>query len=65
MSYDLPSSPSVGLQGRAYGKGVTIATRGCPFACEYCTIPQMYKRRMRYRPLGEVVDEDLLDAVVL
>ena len=45
------------IEGRVYGKGVTIATRGCPFACEYCTIPQMYQRRMRYRPVGEVVEE--------
>jgi radical SAM superfamily enzyme YgiQ (UPF0313 family) len=45
------------IKGRVYGKGVTIATRGCPFACEYCTIPQMYQRRMRYRPVAEVVDE--------
>lgn len=45
------------IKGRAYGRGVTIATRGCPFACEYCTIPQMYQRRMRYRPVGEVADE--------
>src|SRR5262245_1994099 len=45
------------IRGRAYGKGVTIATRGCPFACEYCTVPQMYQRRMRYRPVAEVVDE--------
>ena len=45
------------IKGRGYGKGVTIATRGCPFACDYCTVPQMYQRRMRYRPVGEVVDE--------
>jgi len=45
------------IKGRTYGKGVTIATRGCPFACDYCTIPQMYQRRMRYRPVGEVVGE--------
>jgi len=45
------------INGRAYGKGVTIATRGCPFACDYCTIPQMYQRRMRYRPLDEIVHE--------
>ena len=45
------------IKGRTYGKGVTIATRGCPFACDYCTIPQMYQRRMRYRPVSEVVDE--------
>lgn len=45
------------IKGRGYGKGVTIATRGCPFACEYCSIPQMYQRRMRYRPVARVVDE--------
>jgi radical SAM superfamily enzyme YgiQ (UPF0313 family) len=45
------------IQGRVYGKGVTLATRGCPYACEYCSIPAMYGRRMRYRPVGEVVRE--------
>jgi radical SAM superfamily enzyme YgiQ (UPF0313 family) len=45
------------IKGRVYGKGVTIATRGCPFACDYCSIPQMYQRRMRYRPIDEVRDE--------
>jgi radical SAM superfamily enzyme YgiQ (UPF0313 family) len=45
------------IKGRVYGKGVTIATRGCPFACDYCSIPAMYQRRMRYRPINEVTDE--------
>ncbi len=45
------------IKGRVYGKGVTIATRGCPFDCDYCSIPAMYQRRMRYRPVNEVVDE--------
>ena len=45
------------IKGRVYGKGVSIATRGCPFACDYCSIPAMYSRRMRYRPIGEIVDE--------
>ncbi len=45
------------IKGRVYGKGVTIATRGCPFACEYCTIPAMYQRRMRYRPIPSLVEE--------
>ncbi|MWV45887.1 radical SAM protein [Paenibacillus sp. HJL G12] len=44
------------IKGRVYGKGVTIATRGCPFGCEYCTIPQMYQRRMRYRPVADIVE---------
>jgi radical SAM superfamily enzyme YgiQ (UPF0313 family) len=45
------------IPGRAYGRGVTIATRGCPFACDYCSIPAMYGRRMRFRPVAEVVGE--------
>ena len=45
------------IKGRVYGKGVTIATRGCPYDCDYCSIPAMYKRRMRYRPVQEVADE--------
>lgn len=45
------------IKGRVYGKGVTIATRGCPFACEYCTIPHMYQRKMRYRPVDQIVEE--------
>jgi radical SAM superfamily enzyme YgiQ (UPF0313 family) len=45
------------IKGRAYGKGVTIATRGCPFACDYCTIPAMYRRRMRYRPIPDLIAE--------
>lgn len=44
------------IKGRVYGKGVTIATRGCPFGCEYCTIPQMYQRRMRYRPIEDIIE---------
>lgn len=45
------------IKGRVYGKGITIATRGCPFACEYCTIPAMYQRKMRYRPIENIVEE--------
>jgi len=54
---DMPAPRWDLIKGRTYGRGVTIATRGCPFACEYCAIPQMYRRRMRYRPVAEVVDE--------
>lgn len=54
---DMPAPRWDLIRGRAYGKGVTIATRGCPFACDYCSIPNMYQRRMRYRPVHKVVDE--------
>src|SRR5262249_58561838 len=30
------------IKGRRYGKSVTIATRGCPHRCDYCSIPLLY-----------------------
>lgn len=45
------------IKGRVYGKGVTIASRGCPYACDYCSIPFMYQRKVRYRPVASVVEE--------
>ena len=44
------------IKGRAYGEGVTIASRGCPLACEYCAIPscriEMHVRRRSLNHLG-------------
>lgn len=46
------------IKGRRYGKSVTIATRGCPHTCDYCSIPLLYgPASMRYRPVDEVVRE--------
>jgi len=46
------------IRGRRYGKSVTIATRGCPHRCDYCTIPLLYgPATVRYRPIDEVVRE--------
>jgi radical SAM superfamily enzyme YgiQ (UPF0313 family) len=46
------------IKGRRYGKSVTIATRGCPHHCDYCSIPLPYgPGSMRYRPVDEVVRE--------
>jgi radical SAM superfamily enzyme YgiQ (UPF0313 family) len=46
------------IKGRRYGKSVTIATRGCPHRCDYCSIPLLYgPGTMRYRPIDEVVRE--------
>src|SRR5678815_2828539 len=42
------------IKGRRYGKSVTIATRGCPHTCDYCSIPLLYgPGTMRYRPVDE------------
>jgi radical SAM superfamily enzyme YgiQ (UPF0313 family) len=46
------------IKGRRYGKSVTIASRGCPHRCDYCSIPLLYgPGTMRYRPVDEIVRE--------
>jgi len=46
------------IKGRRYGKSVTIATRGCPHRCDYCSIPLLYgPGTVHYRPIDEVVRE--------
>ncbi|SMB94271.1 Radical SAM superfamily enzyme YgiQ, UPF0313 family [Thermanaeromonas toyohensis ToBE] len=32
-------------------------TRGCPYACSFCTVSQFFGRRFRFRPVEEVVSE--------
>jgi radical SAM superfamily enzyme YgiQ (UPF0313 family) len=46
------------IKRRRYGKSVTIATRGCPHRCDYCSIPLLYgPGTVRYRRVDEVVRE--------
>ncbi len=45
------------IVGRAYGRGVLIATRGCPNQCGYCSIGNMYGPGQRQRPVAEVAEE--------
>ncbi|MHB1417360.1 MAG: B12-binding domain-containing radical SAM protein [Chloroflexota bacterium] len=45
------------IKGRAYGRGVIIATRGCPNRCGYCSIANMYGPGQRRRPVEEVARE--------
>ncbi len=40
-----------------YTNGVLFATRGCPNACDFCTLAVMYGRRPRKRPVEQVVAE--------
>lgn len=32
-------------------------SRGCPFACSYCEVSQVYGRKYRLRPIDEVLEE--------
>jgi radical SAM superfamily enzyme YgiQ (UPF0313 family) len=39
-------------------KSITmVATRGCPFACTFCTVPNMWESKWYARPAHDVVDE--------
>jgi len=37
--------------------GAIITSRGCPFECAYCTSPEIWKRKTRYRSVGNVLEE--------
>jgi radical SAM superfamily enzyme YgiQ (UPF0313 family) len=55
----LPDSPPprLDLMNRRYAHGIVQTTRGCPFTCEFCDIIVMYGRKMRMKPIPEVIAE--------
>jgi radical SAM superfamily enzyme YgiQ (UPF0313 family) len=55
----LPDSPAprLGVLKKRYAHGVVQCTRGCPFTCEFCDIIVMYGRKMRFKPVEQVVRE--------
>ena len=42
---------------RDHTSGVLCATRGCPNACDFCSVAVMYRNALRRRPVDEVVAE--------
>jgi radical SAM superfamily enzyme YgiQ (UPF0313 family) len=55
----LPDSPRPRLDvlKRRYAHGIVQCTRGCPFTCEFCDIIVMYGRKMRFKPVEQVLRE--------
>jgi len=37
--------------------GAMILSRGCPWACTFCSSPQFWGRRVRFRSTGEILQE--------
>lgn len=55
----LPDSPPPRLNvlKQWYAQGIVQCTRGCPFTCEFCDIIVMYGRKMRLKPVEQVMNE--------
>jgi radical SAM superfamily enzyme YgiQ (UPF0313 family) len=55
----LPDSPPprVSAVRGPYAQGIVQCTRGCPFTCEFCDIIVMYGRKMRFKPVEQVIAE--------
>jgi radical SAM superfamily enzyme YgiQ (UPF0313 family) len=55
----LPDSPPPRLDvlKQRYAHGIVQCTRGCPFTCEFCDIIVMYGRKMRFKPVAQVLQE--------
>jgi len=55
----LPDSPPPRLDvlKRRYAHGIVQCTRGCPFSCEFCDIIVMYGRKMRFKPVEQILQE--------
>ncbi len=48
--------PKYSLRASPYLSALEIV-RGCPFGCRFCQVSYMFGRRVRYRPLKDVLDE--------
>jgi radical SAM superfamily enzyme YgiQ (UPF0313 family) len=55
----MPDSPAprLDLIRRRYAHGIVQCTRGCPFSCEFCDIIVVFGRKMRFKPVEQVLRE--------
>jgi radical SAM superfamily enzyme YgiQ (UPF0313 family) len=55
----MPDSPPprLDLIRRRYAHGIVQCTRGCPFSCEFCDIIVVFGRKMRFKPVDQVLRE--------
>ena len=58
---DLARAPlprrDLGIDRTIFGAVGLEATRGCPYACEFCSVSDFYGRRVRHRPVERVVED--------
>ena len=54
--FSTPPPPRWDLIDRRHVFQVGVqASRGCPFSCDFCLVPRMYGRKMRYRDVDNLV----------
>jgi len=49
--------PRRDLLPKPKGVEVIIASKGCPYNCEFCVTPRYYNRKFEHRPVREIIDE--------
>jgi len=54
---DIPMARKDLFHRRDLTGGVLFATRGCPYHCDFCTLPVMYQSRVRQRRVEAVAEE--------
>jgi radical SAM superfamily enzyme YgiQ (UPF0313 family) len=42
---------------KKYKFDTLLATRGCPIGCDFCSVPSIYGKKIRKRPIENVVEE--------
>ncbi len=63
--YQAESLPSVenlplpvrNLYKHNYTFDLTYASKGCPINCDFCLVSDLYGKKMRFRPVNEVINE--------
>jgi radical SAM superfamily enzyme YgiQ (UPF0313 family) len=54
--YPLPRR-DIGRQQNMYNVAPVVTTRGCPFTCEFCSVHEIFGRRLRHVPVDMVVQD--------
>src|SRR5438309_10511221 len=49
--------PRLDLMRQRYAHRIVQCTRGCPFSCEFCDIIVVFGRKMRFKPIDQVLHE--------
>ena len=49
--------PKRELFKRKYDFELTFASRGCPINCDFCTVSYVFGKKMRFKPVDDVVEE--------